>query len=686
MFSYNYADIYHGWIQIFLTDEKTPAWPGTGTMIISHNLMAMNANRMLGITTGNQSKRTEKLSSGYKINRAADDAAGLAISEKMRRQIRGLTQASSNVEEGIGYVQTADGALNETHDILQRMNELAVKSANGTLEDDDRSYIDSELSSLKDELDRIFDTTTFNEIKIWEPQGEKTIIGYEKVTAVTSTSTRTSYDISNKNCGIQPSSSIKVSAVNPDGISLSWTGYDGKSYETGKISLEDLKANNYSFKMSDLYGDDDSFYDTTVDPKTPLIDRTLSFKVADAATDDDIVASLNGSTIYTSAGVNLSSQFETSDGTKKSSDIGSSASLYYNSAYQSFANGDHAFSFDEGVDDFITPTINSDGGNVTVASDYASLTVDYAKTSNDTFSLNFNMTGVGTVTGKLGSVYYTANDRSDETENIFWSWATLTDGTRYISARTISAGNDLSAIMSALTGDASDKTPGLLSSANGGLSNNGGTITLQFPLTSSSGTSVGNVNVTVDVSSTDTEETILKKVQDNLNGSTILDLFTTSGNVNGSYGGIYNFSPYVNKIDSPIYKATNTFYVQSGTEKGQQIDVYYDALNTTVLGIKNTTVKTADEAKSALADIKGALKVISEQRSVFGSYQNRLEHAVKSLDNTVENTTSAESEIRDTDMAEEMVAYSINNILSQAGQAMLAQANQSNQNVLELLR
>ena len=348
---------------------------------------------MLGITTGNQSKRTEKLSSGYKINRAADDAAGLAISEKMRRQIRGLTQASSNVEEGIGYVQTADGALNETHDILQRMNELAVKSANGTLEDDDRSYIDSELSSLKDELDRIFDTTTFNEIKIWEPQGEKTVIGYEKVTAVTSTSTRTSYDISNKNCGIQPTSSIKVSAVNPDGVSLSWTGYDGKTYETGKISLEDLKANNYSFKMSDLYGDNDSFYDTTVDPKTPLIDRTLSFKVADAATDDDIVASLNGTFLYTSSSVRLSSRFEDSTGEATSSKLGTSASLSYTAAYQSFTNGSPAFSYDEGVDDFITVTKNSDGGNVTVASDYASITVDDAKTSNDTFSLNFNMTG-----------------------------------------------------------------------------------------------------------------------------------------------------------------------------------------------------------------------------------------------------------------------------------------------------
>ena len=132
-------------------------------MVVQHNLTAMNSNRMLGITTSQQAKSSEKLASGYKINRAADDAAGLSISEKMRRQIRGLTQASSNAQDGISMVQTAEGALSEVHDMLQRMNELAVKSSNETLTSVDRNYIQSEVDALTSEIDRVSDTTTFNE-------------------------------------------------------------------------------------------------------------------------------------------------------------------------------------------------------------------------------------------------------------------------------------------------------------------------------------------------------------------------------------------------------------------------------------------------------------------------------------------------------------------------------------------
>ena len=132
-------------------------------MVVQHNLTAMNSNRMLGLTTKTQAKSTEKLSSGYKVNRAADDAAGLAISEKMRRQIRGLTQASLNAQDGISAVQTAEGALNEVHDMLQRMNELAVKAANGTNQSEDQSYIQSEVDALIDEINRVAETTSFNE-------------------------------------------------------------------------------------------------------------------------------------------------------------------------------------------------------------------------------------------------------------------------------------------------------------------------------------------------------------------------------------------------------------------------------------------------------------------------------------------------------------------------------------------
>ena len=132
-------------------------------MVVKHNITAVNSNRMLGLTTKTQAKSTEKLSSGYKVNRAADDAAGLAISEKMRRQVRGLTQASANAQDGISMVQTAEGALNEVHDMLQRINELAVKAETGSLKTDDRGYINSEVKQLMSEIDRVASTTTFNE-------------------------------------------------------------------------------------------------------------------------------------------------------------------------------------------------------------------------------------------------------------------------------------------------------------------------------------------------------------------------------------------------------------------------------------------------------------------------------------------------------------------------------------------
>ena len=143
-------------------------------MVVQHNLTAMNSNRMLGLTTASQAKSTEKLSSGYKINRAADDAAGLSISEKMRKQIRGLTQASLNAQDGISAVQTAEGALTEVHDMLQRMNELAVKASNGTNSEDDRGYIQDEIDQLVKEIDRVSETTKFNETYLLKGDGTAT--------------------------------------------------------------------------------------------------------------------------------------------------------------------------------------------------------------------------------------------------------------------------------------------------------------------------------------------------------------------------------------------------------------------------------------------------------------------------------------------------------------------------------
>lgn len=652
---------------------------------VAHNLQAMNAQRQFNIVNNSRAKSTEKLSSGYRINRAADDAAGLAISEKMRRQVRGLTQASANVEEGIGYVQTADGALNEVHDILQRMNELAVKSANGTLQETDREYVDLEVQQLKEDLDRIFETTTFNEKLIWDPDTEdKKQIGTEPVTTVKFSSNIKSYDITNKNADIIPKSNISVKATEEDGISLSWTGNDGKTYTTGSVGWDTLKANNYKFKMSDLYNDD-KFYDTSVDPKVPYIDLPISFTVAKYATNKDIANAINGTSMYTNEDTGLSARFEDKDGNPVASSFGVSASIRMDAAYRSFAKHDaDSYNFDTGIDEIFVPTLNATNGNASVSPGYS--TVEAAKSDSTGWTFDFYMGGIGAVTAKSVSIDYSSNDTRDETEGTWWHWVTRVDKSKYKSTNTYNVpGGSLATVMSALTGDTSDSTPGLLSDGAGGCSNSSGSLSINFSITDSKGNTIGIADISFGISPSDTETTVLEKLKNGLNSSTVLDFYTTNSNVSN---GAYIRAPYNTgrTFESPIYQSTIKFFVQADAEANRHIDIEYDSLSTYVLGLDGSNVKTVEDANKCIDEVKEALKTVSTQRSQFGAYQNRLEHAVNSIDNVTENTQAAESLIRDTDMAKEMVAYSLANILSQAGQSILAQANTTNQSVLSLLQ
>jgi len=205
-------------------------------MVVQHNITAMNSNRQLGITTGIQAKSSEKLSSGYKINRAADDAAGLAISEKMRRQVRGLTQASANAQDGISAVQTAEGALNEVHDMLQRMNELATKAANETLTSSDRTYIDSEITALKTEIDRTAAATEFNNQALLNGSftGKKLQVGTE-----TTGTNQISISIGNMNASTIGIGSVTVA------------GADGSNARSAMNSIK-TALENVSKQRSDL--------------------------------------------------------------------------------------------------------------------------------------------------------------------------------------------------------------------------------------------------------------------------------------------------------------------------------------------------------------------------------------------------------------------------------------------------
>ena len=408
-------------------------------MVVQHNLSAMNANRMLNVTTSAQSKSTEKLSSGYKINRAADDAAGLSISEKMRKQIKGLTQASSNAQDGVSAVQTAEGALTEVHSMLQRMNELAVQSSNGTNSQTDRKAIQDEIDQLTSEIDRVSETTKFNETYLLK--GDST------------TTTKASF--------------MKSNYAIKDGVKL---------YLEGEIN--DAK---------NLTGD----------------------KLKEA------IAS--GKKIYT----------EVAGAGKQ--------------------------------DKNTTNTLAVKG------SDYAYVTKLYDKKGN-------------AVTAEQIIAKKNADGTDAATDGYFTS-----EGGKGVAVAATAAAN-----------------------------------------------------------------------------------YTEGYDVNGAI----SFS----------------LHVGADSSADNKIAVKIDSMSAKGIGVYGLKVDTEDDATAAIDRIAEAVQKVSSQRSTLGAAQNRLEHTIANLDNVVENTTSAESRIRDTDMAQEMVNYSKNNILAQAGQSMLAQANQANQGVLSLLQ
>ena len=663
------------------------------------NMLAWNASRQLNITTKNNTKNAEKLSSGYRINRAADDASGLAMSEKMRRQIRGLHQGAENIKDGIGYVQTADGALNETQVILQRMNELAVKSANGTNTETDRAYIDQEVQALKKELDRIFETTTFNEIRIWEPTSRK-VLGYEQRQAVSfegSPGTYVSKDITNKNCGVVPKNGYDI-AADQVGIEISWTGYNDTDYTTEKIDWDTLKKNGYKIEISNSFkADDTELFDTSSGKPLPVFMHSFSMSVEDGATLDDMITAINNTHIESYPTVSMTGQFEKTDGTSQSY-TGvrfSSASLVYSAAYASYTNDNaKGHNFDAADDQFLEAAVTN-GTNMT-KSPPPDITVEDARKSTDIWEFKFYMEGIGNVTATSTSTSYYANDTDLDDKGFWWDYYANSSDT-YQKGKTSTydgKGGNLGSVMAALTGSKADDTPGILNKGLGGAADAGGSIYLHFTLTADNeytygknnnkSSSVGSFSIRVDVSNTNTEQEVLDRIKAALNSATIVDLYTSSERFDDSRTSYAQANE--SKIQLPLYGGICSFFVQAGAEAGQHIDIQYESLSLLALGLSNTNVLTVEDSDNAINEIKDALGIISDQRATFGAYQNRLEHAYNINMNTVENTQYAESVIRDTDVAEQMVEYSINNILSQAGVSMLAQANRQSSYMLQLLQ
>ena len=489
-------------------------------LVVQHNLTAMISNRMLGLTTASQAKSTEKLSSGYKINRAADDAAGLSISEKMRKQIRGLTQASSNAQDGISAVQTAEGALNEVQDMLQRMNELAVKAANGTNSEDDRSYIQDEIKQLTTEIDRVSETTKFNETYLLKGDQDAA----KEYTY--------SYKIANSNQATATmSTTASAKGTTITGLSFEATASGDAQNEVAKL----IRDQGLSVTYKNV---------TAVSGAAGKVDNSAS-------------VSLNGTDKYKVA-----------------------AAAAGNNKYE----------------------IQDNEGTVVASFTITNTNLDKDQDVKLEGTETFTATDAKAGFGNGETMKYYDKDGNGIPENALHS---------YFSASTAANGN----VTPAARADAKSVYDAL-----------------------------GN-KLTADAAMVDAKRDLT---------------------------GALNL----------------TLHVGADATSNNQITLSLDAMSAKGLGVNGISVAGADDtnAKSAIETIKEAIQKVSTQRSSLGAVQNRLEHTINNLDNVVENTTSAESQIRDTDMATEMVKYSNNNILAQAGQAMLAQSNQSNQGVLSLLQ
>ena len=515
-------------------------------MVVQHNLTAMNSNRMLGVTTSTQAKTTEKLSSGYKINRAADDAAGLAISEKMRKQIRGLTQASANAQDGISAVQTAEGALTEVHDMLQRMNELAVKAGNGTQSESDRKAVQAEIEQLTTEIDRVAETTKFNETYLLKGDTTATAVkGYNF-----------SYKMLSETTAVNPAIAMAAKDNTHDGTS---------------IKIDEIKFPTDDGKPINASSDDVNLL------LKSIRDQGLSI-TALSEWDDTLETPAVKPTAYTLA-----------------------------------LNGDAAKKFK-----VVTVTAN-DKNTLEGATTFE------IKDASDNVMMSVKVSNYGRQAAKSGDVF---TDTVTLTAKSVTAFSKQKDRAQYYDkdGNKISE-NALSEYVAAGPGDAKDDPTVIMQKAGTKLYD-----------------ALGN-------------EVAFEK--DNI--TAIQDRTATL-----RFG----------------------LHVGSDATRNNQITLNIESMSAKGLGLVGLRVDGTNDnnALGAIATIKAALDKVSAQRSDLGAVQNRLEHTINNLGNVVENTTSAESAIRDTDMATTMVQFSNNNILAQAGTSMLAQANQSNQSVLSLLQ
>lgn len=731
-------------------------------MVVQHNLQAMNANRMLGINAKASASSTEKLSSGYRINRAADDAAGLAISEKMRKQMRGLTRASLNAEDGISSVQTAEGALAEVQDMLQRMNELAVQAANGTNSVTDRQYIQDEIDQLVEEIDRVAETTKFNDTYLLKGDDtQETTKSYIVNYSVTNTPNQVSnaagsraMDIKVNYKGTSNMYMVDSSVLDTDSsvhhasktISTGDDMTDYMSKATGReagagttptvtykepitseiVLKKNTTAPNWYLKgstttipankINDYLEIDQSgnivikpgveIYPTAAQPGTQFGNQDPNDRL------DNNDVQTNNYTIKTNAFYNAASGGNIVD------EIALSSTTYFDSEgkykgglYRIKDDGDREEVKADWIDKYVNikPAAPNNAGAVLNTDDY----VAFVNVELDS----------SVATGTGGNVAGTDADLSTNgVDDIVRANRDLfIFDTKNQTMTRISAGEEMTAYLN------SDNTINsryrLADYVDGKNGTSDKVKTQMLGSATISRFAWDNNYVEADIS--------LQKLYDangqEVSGMALHKFFDTNGNYKG---GLFTteqarvqdkvFSrdamtsqEYLNLTSSTINAITPAiidnyitvsskevsgnleFDLHVGADSDRDNKIGVDIMSLTAaglgidklasynIGIVDTTGANATDAIDVIAE---ALQRVSTQRSALGAIQNRLEHTIKNLDNVVENTTAAESQIRDTDMATEMVKYSNNNILLQAGQSMLSQANQANQGVLSLLQ
>lgn len=644
-------------------------------MVVQHNLTAQFANRQLNITTDGQKKSTEKLSSGYRINRAGDDAAGLAVSEKMRWQIRGLNKASTNIEDGISYVNVADGALNEVGEMLRRINELATQASNDTNTASDRIQIDNEIQELKKEVSRVFDTTEFNTRKIWDPAPPKKVqIGTELEQALALTIGGRNIGLTDVNKGAVARSYYQVAVEGTDatdpstyGFKVKWRGFNGTNYESDLIPFPDDPTSAFSTTLAE-------HLDTTAHPELAGIDFPISWNAREDRTIEQVRTAIHGVTMSTYTG--------SSEVVEPQS--GRPVSFSFSTDHITELAADRsADAFD---DDYITPYPNDGTSNVVNPPTYTDPDEDMP------FSFKLNYRNIGVVTATSYSTSFSSSAREDEFEGVWWRYVTYPDGTKYkVGLSYSNSPNGKGGTLHSATDLVQHESNSALSLKNN-TNGHGGSVTMQFRLTpdnsytygDTTSTGVGTLTMSFSISASDTEESVMERLKSVFNSTNVIDMEPSS------YFSMHHtiYSSYANRsdIEVPIYDSWNELNIQSGALSGQKIPITYETLNLRKLGLTDTNVRTYQDAQAAMQESDDAMFLVNSQRAYFGAMNNRLEHAKASDDNTAENTQAAESRVRDTDMAKEMVVYARHQILSQAGQSLLAQANQSFQGVLDLLQ